>query len=266
MANWAGPPADYPAALKDVARTFTESDVSLTHDATEVANGSVRFPDTPTDCGSGTDAGSTNGARGLAFTPEGDLLGVRVSTYTDAVTHVWVEDTDQNLIAETSISGGSGVISASLSSGTQYLLKGDAGGASYTVYEGSSSFPIDGPTVTVDAGLGTYGNPDTAEPVRNFSAVTGLISSGGVTVEWPAPADVYAWDLAQLQRSVDGETVDVFVEADDGSGWTEIAGPIARGAPIDADADSNVRFRVEIARSNRNNDPTLDMVARRFKL
>jgi len=92
-------------------------------------------------------------------------------------------------------------------------------------------------------------------------------TSGTAYVEWPMPADVFGWDVATFTRTLDAETVDVYVEEAQGSpGWTEIAGPIARGDSLPADPANNIRFRVELSRSTTSNHPTLDSLARRWKL
>jgi hypothetical protein len=78
---------------------------------------------------------------------------------------------------------------------------------------------------------------------------------------------VYAWDTAVFQRTLDGATVDIYVEEAQGSpGWTEIAGPIKRGDAIPADPANNIRFRIDYSRPSTSDVPRLDAVYRRFKL
>lgn len=86
-------------------------------------------------------------------------------------------------------------------------------------------------------------------------------------VEWGIPTDIYAWDAASFQQTLDGESVSIYVEEAQGSpGWTEVAGPIARGDSIPADPANNVRFRIELSRSNTANKPSVDAIYRRYAL
>jgi hypothetical protein len=115
---------------------------------------------------------------------------------------------------------------------------------------------------------------DTSGPERNLYVDDLLVAesesdpplSGTTYVEWPEPADVYRWDAATFQRTEDGETVSVYIEesTDGGDTWTEIAGPISRGQDITADPASEVRFRVELSRSDTANSPSLDAIYRRW--
>lgn len=93
-----------------------------------------------------------------------------------------------------------------------------------------------------------------------------IATSGSAWVEWPSPTNIYRWDAATFQNSTDSETVDVYIEENDGSGWTEIAGPISRGQEITADPANECRFRVDISRASTANNPTLDAIYRRWVL
>ncbi|MFB6099951.1 MAG: hypothetical protein ABEK16_01640, partial [Candidatus Nanohalobium sp.] len=95
-------------------------------------------------------------------------------------------------------------------------------------------------------------------------------TSGTVTLEWSYPTDLYEWDVATYTRTLDNETVDVFVaySTDGGSTWTRTNGgsPISRNYSLAKDSNispsDNVRIEAELSRQNTSNNPTLDSAYR----
>lgn len=114
-----------------------------------------------------------------------------------------------------------------------------------------------GGVVSVDAGI-VEGSLESDE-VALIQGIETLVpaDSGAASVELPTP-DVFSWNLASYQRRVENGSVDVFVEEDDGTGFTEIAGPITRNHEIQADDDSDVRLRVEIEGNSNDGTPALE--------
>jgi len=115
---------------------------------------------------------------------------------------------------------------------------------------------VDG-VVTVESGLveGSFEDDEVAL-LEGIETLVGA-DSGTASVELPTP-DVRSWNLASFQRRQANGNVDVFIEEDDGSGFTEIAGPISRNHQIQADDGSDVRFRVEISGNTNDGTPALE--------
>jgi len=266
--------AEVPAfADKDVARSFGESDVTVSSGAIGVSNESLSL---------GTSGGTT-------FTNESNIsgrtkAGVRINPNyrITALTLTRFDSSNgdfedgyevQRLSDGTVVDSGSITVSPAetfdipgldLSPGTEYAVYLLDSGGVYTRKDNDAATSL--PEFDVSGGFDQYG---TDPAVYAFSDVTATVSpnSGSAYIEWPTPNDVFGWDVATFTSSPDGETVDVYVEEDRSGGWTEIAGPIDRGGLIKAaDPSNNVRFRVELSRSDESNDPTLDSIARRWKL
>jgi len=163
---------------------------------------------------------------------------------------------------------------APLSAGSDYYVGYGNEGSTYTRGRDSeASYPYSSSDVDITAGCFDIlsGNPDSDTTIGATYTVKSVTAvekkpSGTATIGWAKPADVYRWDAATFQAARDGETVEVYVEesTDGGSTWTEIQGPIGRGDQIEADPRSRVRFRVELARSDTSNNPTLDAIYRRW--
>jgi len=159
-------------------------------------------------------------------------------------------------------SGGDTIsLRASLSSGSTYRVY--LVGSNYTSVRSGYGNTAIGPATGMSS-LQGY-NDGSSSAIWNFDSTESLAprTSATTIIEWPDPPDLYAWDRALFQRQPDGGTVDVYVEANDGTGWTEIAGPITRGDDIPADPADNVRFRVEFSRPDTSNNPALEAIYRR---
>jgi hypothetical protein len=273
------PKNDSVVADKDRAETFDESGVTISgtdvvafQESLQIGN-SGSTADRPADDGSS----STNATRGIDFTPQTDLQGVSVtiSANCQGITRIRLSTADSSPTEFDVVTGAFDAgdvvdLEADLNSSTKYSVVVDAEGSSYTLGEyGSASPPYTSTDVNINEGriYGSGTNGSTLWAITDVTAVKTATSPGTAYIEWPDPPDVYAWDTAMFQRSLDSETVDVYIEEAQGSpGWTEVAGPISRGADIPADPANNVRFRVEISRASSSNNPTLDAVYRRWKL
>lgn len=277
-----------PVTDKDVARTFGESDLSLSLTSAIVTGESVELSGygttatRPDDDSTSTDV---TGAYGLRINPNSDIEGVRVeiSANTGPVSEVALLDSNENILAEATngpYSAGETIdLVATLSASTTYYVSVyDSSTYDVGFHNGGGSFPYTSADVDITA-VANSAHPDDGDSIGidtanagyaidDVTAITGDdANSGTAYIEWPYPDDLYAWDVATFTRTLDGETVDVFVEEAQGSpGWTEVAGPISRGDSIPADASNDIRFRVELSRSNTSNNPTLDSIARRWRI
>ena len=257
-----------PVADKNVALSFAESNVSVSG-MVDTINGSLTL-DNSIAIGATSSDIDISSSVGVRINPNTSIDEIRVTypVYSSGITRLRVMRTNDDTVMGSTTGGpwsGGDTISISglgLSTGTTYDVVYDAEGAVYNAGYNSISYPQTAPAVDVTTGVkgtGTNGN-------FYFNALTAPLSSGSATVEWGPPSDVYAWDTAVYTATPDSETIEVYVEEDQSGGWTEIAGPITRGASIDADPANDVRFRAEISRTDTSNDPTLDSIARRWKL
>lgn len=261
-----------PGKLDD-GETFTESDLSLSHSNTEAVNERVQLGiGSSTTANRTNDDGTYNGESqsfGLKINPNTALDGVRgkVSQNSSGATKAILKDGTGTTIASTTEDLGTGDyfdLHASLSSGTTYTLVLDNPGGTWDVgawlnssYSGDTSTDID-ITGVKDNGYGM---------VPAITEVTGILNpptSGSCYVRWSSPNDIRSWDRAIFEANADSETADVYIEENDGSGWTEIAGPIATGDDIPAKTSSSVRYRIDFSRTSVSNNPRLESIYRRY--
>lgn len=264
------------AGYLDAAETFSESDLTLTHNSTGVSNGSVGLTGLSdgTTAGVPTDNDTVTGQtdkRGLVINPNKDLAGVKVdiSANTTGVTTAYLTDPSTgNTLASASYSSGTATIEYDLVSGTTYHVVSDAGGNSYDRGRyGSPSYPYSSTDIDISSGATSPSNSSSLY-TYNIENVTAKepATSGSVAVEWPYPNDVYRWDAVLFQHTLDGETVTVDIQesTDGGSTWNTIATDVSRGQEITALPESEVRFIVDISRSNTANNPTLNSIHQRY--
>jgi len=271
-------PAENKIAAKDSSQTFTESDVSLSHNSTTVSNGSVELDsisqDTTRDIDNEIETASGESGIIVEFDSATSDVSVDISQNTDNVSEVRIRLlSDESLIAEQSGSYTAGdtvqFTGLNLSANTSYLIVCYNTGSDFDRgHYNSGNFPY----VGADSAIidGWRGGFDVQEPfcLNNLRTENDVVpqTSGTVYVEWSKPPDIYRWDAATFQKTLDGETVDVYIEesSDGGSTWTEIAGPISRGQQIPALPDSKCRFRVDFSRGDTANTPSLHSIYRRW--
>lgn len=258
----------------DVAKTFKESDVTLSAPNSEVKNKSVQLlTDSPTGNITSRDPDdstySASAWRGLVINPDTDLEGVKVtlSANTGSCNSIRVADSNGNKLNEESISasGGDSVeILADMASGSDYHVQVYTSGGS-AGYDGNPSFPYSG--TDLDLVTGSYGSYSTGSSnAWTFIDVEGLVSTTSESgyVEWPADRVMSDWDTATFTKTLDGATADIFVAYNDGSGWTRTNGgnPISRNYSLGDDsnisASDNVRIEFELSRPDDTYNPTLD--------
>jgi len=161
-----------------------------------------------------------------------------------------------------------------LTAGETYYVVVDAEGSSFTY-----SFNNTDPTTTseladVTAGVqDAFSSPTTDNTVYNINSISfkkAATTAGSAIIEWDRgiPEDIFEWDIATFTRTLDGETVDVFVAYDDGTGWTRTneGNAISRNYSLRGDAkitpDVDVRIEAELSRADTANNPTLDSAYR----
>jgi len=236
--NW-GPIVRDDVAFKDAAETFSESDVSVSP-------------------GEWVDDGSL----GMALT---DM------TVTDSISAAYDgAGGDNSKTYQMHLTGRDTLTLTTVSGSGTRAVSVLAGGASASTGIGSGDLPnatadisgVSGPQTVTVAIYDKDGYDNTLAQQDYEVSATGDPLTRTAYVTWPAPPDIYAWDRALFQLVEDGGSIDVYVEANDGSGWTEVAGPITRGDTIDADPDENVRYRVEFSRPDANSNPTLEAIYR----
>jgi len=261
----------------DAAQTFEESGLTAAHTGTEVTSGSVEIRNIFSNVRmpAQTNTVDTTEAGGTVINPNQDTeeLGVRLYDEIQGATRSRVvRVSDSTTLDTVDISGvptgGTFTHSVSLTSGTDYVVRVDAEGNSYTQSYNSDNtiFPVESDAVDIVDGSGGGSIGDAARNVRGVRVGPNL--AGSVILEWPHPTDLYRWDVATFTETPDGETVDVFAAYDDGSGWTRANGgdPISRNYSLADDPDispsDEVRIEAELSRDDTSNNPTLDSAYR----
>jgi hypothetical protein len=151
---------------------------------------------------------------GWQINPNTKLDGVEISinTSTNATT-AYIEDTDNNVISQSSISSGSATINQSLSAGTTYWILVDAGGSTYTKIQENTSLPKTSPEFDVTAGI-RNNNITESSLLYCLNQITGFVNpatSGTVTDRFAAPttapADFKQWvSIAPVDAATGGST------------------------------------------------------------
>jgi hypothetical protein len=261
----------------DAAQSFTESDLTLTKTKTVVDNGSISLGNG--DASRATRPDDDNSALrsggGVNFVPNVRLTKVegKISSNCsglDNADELRIFTSNFSEVASKSISGLSvgdviGISGISLDAGTEYIFRlSKAGGSRFTAgYSTPENYPYESKNIDIvgDGGERSY----------SFKWLKGYApaSSGNVILEWERPTYIYEWDVATFTRTLDNETVDVFVAySSDGSTWTRTNGgkPISRNYSLNGDDNisnsDEVRIEAELSRTNTSNDPTLDSAYR----
>lgn len=261
-----------PAYATDEAETFTESDVTITHNKTEVSNGHIELGNKPT--GNLTTRPADNNTStpteywGFVINPNKALEGLEFekSANVSGADHVKLMDINENLLDTTTLTSGRGQVYADMSSGTEYILLLGNNGSSYTAgREDTGGYPYTGTDLDLTSGYiddGTGSKYSSSE--FNFQNIEGIVAttSGDATIDWAGPSDIASWDLATFQRTVDGETVTIDVVD---SAGTVLFSDIPQNFDISTVAVStDVRLVVNLSRASTANNPSLDYAARRW--
>jgi len=275
----------------DSANTFTESDLSINTDGTNVTNGSIQLQgEVDNSTGPSTDS---EGARGGE-----DFAGVNIkvnetlpslsATFTTSNFHEFAEDAILETSSGTEIARQDGTLNQgeviqfnniNLQPG-EYKLFVNGNGSSAI---GHKSNPLDdfprvsqpNPIFEVTGAFDSRdSNSDNFYAWDKIEAPQAPQSSGSATFNWDYPEDIFSYDVATFTRTLDNETVDVYIaySTDGGSTYTRTNGgnPISRNYSLAddniIDASMQLRFEVEISRQTISNEPSLDSAYLTFKL
>ena len=260
-----------PVADKDVARTFAESGLSLTHSATSVVAEGIELADAGPTVNLPQDTQETGRTEtmGIVINPNEELTQLRVTTgpFLSGATSLRIETTGGSVLDEVANPAGGTAydMTATLTAGTDYYILVDAGGNSYTNSVASANYPYTSSRLDVTAGY--YNGSIRSTWVWNIDAVAPMpVYNGTCYLEWAMPRDLYAWDTGVYLATLNGGTVDVVLEEETSPGtWNEV-GTISRGDGLDADPANNIRYRVDFSRSSGAGYPRLESAARRWKL
>jgi hypothetical protein len=268
-----------PVRVTEEASTFTEGDVTVTHNGTVVSNESLELGQTigegatasrPVD----NDSYTAPQKKGLLINPNVDLEGVKgtISSLASGFSTAYlIEHSTGSQLDSTDISSLSAgdvfELSASLSANVEYRVDIDNNGSDYTIgrYD-SPSYPYTSSDVDITAATSAGTTNDTnANNIADITAVKQIdVTSGNALVEWDSgsPSDIDSWDLATFQETLDGETVTVDVEDSTG---TVLKSDISKDTDIsDIPTSTDVKFRANLSRSDTANNPSVDYLARRF--
>jgi hypothetical protein len=255
--------------IRESAETFQESGVTVNHDKTSLdSNDNIVLKDEATMDDTTTGTRSADDTQGILFTPTEALDVIEVRSYsvnTTDLDNVGVRlHSDGSLVSSQTktISPGETITFSGLglSSGTRYRVTGDMvsdgdNHADTQIQDPGDVLGLDG---AIDQGSVEESN------TWAFDRLRGHVSSGSATVEWTHPNNVWSWDRASWMETPNGETIDVYLEEDDG-GWSEIAGPIDKGDLIPAAASNNVRLRFDLSEAN-GGVPEVNAAHRRYLL
>jgi len=257
--------ANWSPGLLDRAETFGESAVTLTHDLTQVSNGTLEIH--PTGVGTfGTpdyDEDTTND-RGFSFEPNRDLRGVQATLHSDLPTGMtaYLRDGNGSILDSKTVDGGETVrFEHDLASGTGYQLTADKGGESYNATRG-----IDEPSTHALDVTGAVKDSGSYDYEYNFYSVKGFAYlEGSAIIEWPMPDDVAAWDIAPYQATTDGGTVEVY--GVDPSDESRVTAALEDPGDISGVSNTtNLAFEVVLSRDSGDQQPQLDAIFRRRKI
>lgn len=273
IAGSGGGGGSQPIAQKDAAETFAEPDVTVTHSSeTETVGESISlFDGTETASRDADDSSESTVSqkRGLRFKPtvEANELTLTRSANQSGATDIRIieRSTDTTVATATKPSSNAQktITGLSLSAGTEYYVElwNSSGGYS-SGYDSAPAFPYTSPGGRVEILGGSAGGADATDAYAIVDLQLNIQApSGSAIVEWADPTDIFRWDAATFTRTADGETVEVFIEDQNGN---ELAGPIERGDEIPATPDENPRFRIDISRADVANNPKLDSIHRRW--
>ena len=257
----------------NAAESFTEVNLSATLNQIEVVNGGLELPGPEAEAatwGSEYNTVTDTGKTGVIFEPDEDLSGVRVTTGPTLSSNHPVElreATTDTLETVTDVGPSQQIeFTTDLTAGVEYSVI-SPNGTSYvttSIFDTAGTYPFGTSKVTITNGLVTNDFGDIGL-IESLTPLYAGANSESATVAWTTDRDVYEWDRATYQESPDGETVDVYLAySSDGSTWSRTNGgsPISRGYDLGADSniqpEDDLRFEVELSRTDTLNNPRLE--------
>lgn len=258
--------------------TFAESNITITHNSTVVNSGSVELgqglADGTTlsqDPSKYSDNSSNDIRRGMVISPNTGLDGVKATVYSDVTAQdaqLFELGSPNNLLDTTTIDSGVIELSATLSAGTEYVISmsNEDSGGDFTYYYNFDVSPAQsGSDFDITNGYDVDGTFDAALLYTDITARIGSSATSGDTlVEFDSiPSELSEWGYVEFDRTLDNETAQVDVELDDGTVIAQDVGQHFPLAPIIT--DKNVRLRLNLSRSDANNNPTVDSLTRHYR-
>jgi len=261
-------------------QTFGEGNVTVTHNNTKISSESAELTTAET-IGTTADtglSGDTNqygysNPRGVIINPNKELDGVNLECAqgVTGTTHAYLKkESDGTVLDKVAYTGGSdnpAKLRATLQSGTEYRVVVDNENGDYDLRQSSSaSYPYS--STDVDIPKSSYGGNTNTSYRYSVSTITAITvdakTSGDTLIEFDnIPQGLSEWGYIEFTRTLNGETVSVDVELDDG---TVIATDVPNHFPLaPIDSAKNVRVRANISRKDTNNNPTLDSLTRSYR-
>jgi len=203
-----------------------------------------------------------------------DKLRVGIGANTSGATRVSLRSDPGTIEKQKNFPGSSGSVTFeyAFTSGETYYITAEEENDNEWTY----GFDIDSPT-TIDGDIVSivYGevkgpswntDDDTAWVIQEITPI-GDAFDGEATVEWSNPSSVSRWETATYQDAPDGETVEVYAQTDDGNGWSDWStNPVGSGTDLSAiPSDHRVRFRIELSRNDKSNNPRVTLLNRQYR-
>lgn len=267
IARGSGGPNPYAAA-----RTFQESEVSVSHTKTVVPPGGGHIQlgwgaggETSIADMGGYSAVTSTGDQGAIVNPNLKLGGItaHLSSYFDNNKQINLETPDGNVVDYGDCSpGGSVRLTGNLYPGQDYHA------VVYVASGGVPSFDKTPSTNDIDVTGGIRGD-STNDSVLALDRVEAIAADkyldGTAFVEWTGERrDLYEWDTATYTATQGDGNVTVYIQHNDGSGWTRANGgePVSRNYSLNDDGaispPDDVRFEFVVSRPNGDAIPTVD--------
>lgn len=258
------PVAANPITQTDAAETFGEADVTVSTTNAVVDNGVIRHntgtQQTALNLGPAYTGSTSTNPHYLTFEVKQDLAGIAVSLAPDDSGNggdIAIRDTNGNELATTTAPAETLTpVYYPLSAGDAYQI---------AVYNEDWRKGVDPYETPEDDYINVTEWSNTSETIGyGFRDIAGVTWDSTVevsaSVEWTAPpTDMYSWSAATFTREAEQPTI--YIEEERNGSWTEIAGPINRGADIPAVAGNNIRFRAEWSSTG-----VLNAVYRRYEV
>lgn len=278
--QWEPVKTDVPVMVTQEAVSFGESNVTVSHDGTQISGGAVElltdsstYPDESAN-DTGTDYSYFVG---VIINPNEPVHKVECTTFESMDTRVdearLRRHDDGTLLDTAALSGGGQetfTLTADLEPGTDYRVHvGNSSGSHDYRRDTGPSYPYTSAYGDVTHGSVSYNAPNISTNNKwNIASVTfhHKSLSGTSTVQFDSiPADLSAWDIATWQEAANDGAITTDIETNDGSGWTVYQTDAIPPYDIsDLTADTDVRVTATLSRNAMADaSPQLPYVARR---
>ncbi|WP_066499842.1 hypothetical protein [Abyssisolibacter fermentans] len=255
---------------------FYEDDVKIQHNSTIKNNGGIVICNqhVGSDVMQLTDNQDPviDGKCGIKFIANKDMDGIRYylfKTHPNMGTITLFNDNFQELKSQNIYSSGS--LYYPIVAGKTYILcaVSKINKYMYLGANGTPAFPYASEYIDVISSV-LDTNTTVNSYVYAFRCISPIVpasTSGTAIVEITnTEKNIKSWDLATYQNTLDGETVTIDIETSpDGSVWTTEFVDISQNFDISTiDSMKDIRFKINLSRSNIDNNPSCDYLARRF--